>query len=134
MSTCVAASRVAIAVKLAGDTSEALSMSQRILLIQSDAAAAKAIGDALTHCIDQSFRVELVARCSEGLARLDGIEAILVDLNLPDSRGIDTFDRVFSAAPNIPILVLIDPQDESTARLAVQCGAQDYLLKGHLDA
>jgi diguanylate cyclase (GGDEF)-like protein/PAS domain S-box-containing protein len=139
MSTCVAVrwvapSRVAITIKVAGDTSEALSMSQRILLIQSDAAAAKAIGDALTHCIDQSFRVELVGRCSEGLARLDGIEAILVDLNLPDSRGIDTFDRVFSAAPNIPILVLIDPQDESTARLAVQCGAQDYLLKGHLDA
>ena len=109
-------------------------MSQRILLIENDAAAAKAIGDALTCCSDQSFQVELVRRCSEGLERLDGIEAILVDLNLPDSRGIDTFDRLFSAAPNIPILVLIDPQDESTARLAVQCGAQDYLLKGHLDA
>jgi diguanylate cyclase (GGDEF)-like protein/PAS domain S-box-containing protein len=109
-------------------------MSQRILLIENDAAAAKAIGDALTCCSDQSFQVELVRRCSEGLERLDGIEAILVDLNLPDSRGIETFDRLFRAAPNIPILVLIDPQDESTARLAVQCGAQDYLLKGHLDA
>jgi diguanylate cyclase (GGDEF)-like protein/PAS domain S-box-containing protein len=109
-------------------------MSLRILLIENDAAAAKAIGDALTCCSDQSFQVDLVRRCSEGLERLDGIEAILVDLNLPDSRGIDTFDRLFSAAPNIPILVLIDPQDESTARLAVQCGAQDYLLKGHLDA
>jgi diguanylate cyclase (GGDEF)-like protein/PAS domain S-box-containing protein len=130
----VAPRRVAITINVAGNASEALSMSQRILLIENDAAAAKAIGDALTCCSDQSFQVELVRRCSEGLERLDGIEAILVDLNLPDSRGIETFDRLFRAAPNIPILVLIDPQDESTARLAVQCGAQDYLLKGHLDA
>ena len=86
------------------------------------------------HCSDESFQVEWVRRCSEGLERLDGIEAILVDLYLPDSRGIDTFDRLFRAAPKIPILVLIDPQDEETAKLAVQCGAQDYLFKGRLDA
>ena len=40
---------------------------------------------------------------------------------------------MFRAAPNIPILVLIDPQHEETARLAVQCGAQDYLFKDRLD-
>jgi diguanylate cyclase (GGDEF)-like protein/PAS domain S-box-containing protein len=109
-------------------------MSQRILLIQSDAAAAKAIVDALSHCSDESFQVEWVRRCSEGLERLDGIEAILVDLYLPDSHGIETFDCLFRAAPNIPILLLIDPQHEETARLAVQCGAQDYLFKDRLDA
>ena len=109
-------------------------MSQRILLIQNDAAAAKAILDALTHSTDESFQVEWVRRCSEALERLDGIAAILVDLYLPDSRGIETFDRLFRAAPKIPILVLIDPQDEETAKLAVQCGAQDYLFKARLDA
>src|ERR1700730_11157213 len=109
-------------------------MSQRILLIQNDAAAAKAIVDALSHCSDESFQVEWVRRCSEGLERLDGIEAILVDLYLPDSGGIETFDCLFRAAPNIPILLLIDPQHEETARLAVQCGAQDYLFKDRLDA
>ena len=109
-------------------------MSQRILVIQNDAAAAKAIVEALSHCSDESFQVEWVRRCSEGLERLDGVEAILVDLYLPDSRGMDTFERLFGAAPQIPILVLIDPQDESTAKLAVQCGAQDYLLKDRLDA
>ncbi len=109
-------------------------MSHRILLIQNDTAAAKAIVDALSHCNDESFQVEWVRRCSEGLERLDGIEAILVDLYLPDSGGIETFDCLFRAAPNIPILLLIDPQHEETARLAVQCGAQDYLFKGRLDA
>jgi diguanylate cyclase (GGDEF)-like protein/PAS domain S-box-containing protein len=109
-------------------------MSQRVLLIQSDAAAAKTIVGALSHRSDQPFHVEWVRRCSEGLKRLDSMEAILLDLYLPDSQGIETFDRLFRAAPNIPILLLIDPQHEKTAKLAVQCGAQDYLFKDRLDA
>jgi diguanylate cyclase (GGDEF)-like protein/PAS domain S-box-containing protein len=109
-------------------------MPQRILLVEHEAADATVILDALNHAPDASFEVEWVRRCSEGLARLDGIEAILVDLYLPDSRGIATFDCLFRAAPNIPILLLIDPQHEETARLAVQCGAQDYLFKDRLDA
>ncbi len=58
---------------------------------------------------------------------------MLVDLFLPDSQGIDTFDRLFRAAPQIPILVLSAPEDEELAKLAVQRGAQDYLLKTRLD-
>jgi diguanylate cyclase (GGDEF)-like protein/PAS domain S-box-containing protein len=109
-------------------------MPQRILLVEHEAADATVILDALNHAPDASFEVEWVRRCSEGLARLDGIDAILLDLYLPDSRGIATFDCLFRAAPNIPILLLIDPQHEETARLAVQCGAQDYLFKDRLDA
>ncbi len=109
-------------------------MPQRILLVEHEAADATVILEALNHAPDASFEVEWVRRCSEGLARLDGIDAILVDLYLPDSRGIATFDGIFRAAPNIPILLLIDPQHEETAKLAVQCGAQDYLLKDRLDA
>jgi diguanylate cyclase (GGDEF)-like protein/PAS domain S-box-containing protein len=109
-------------------------MPQRILLIQHDAVAATTVLDALSHSADASFQVEWVRRCSEGLESLDGIEAILVDPYLPDSRGITTFDCLIRAAPNIPILLLVDPQHEETAKLAVQCGAQDYLLKDRLDA
>jgi diguanylate cyclase (GGDEF)-like protein/PAS domain S-box-containing protein len=82
---------------------------------------------------DESFQVDWVRSCSDGLEKLEGTEAILLDLFLPDSRGIDTFDRLFRAAPQIPILVLIDPQNEKTAKLAVQSGAQDYLFKTRLD-
>ncbi len=57
----------------------------------------------------------------------------MVDLFLPDCHGIETFDRIFHAAPQIPILILSAAQDEEVARLAVQHGAQDYLLKSHLD-
>ena len=117
-------------------------MPQNVLLIQEDPSDAKAVREALIHSTDGSFQVEWVKRCSEGLERLagdatqstNGIAAILVDLFLPDSQGIETFDRLFRAAPQIPILVLSASQDEDLATLAVQRGAQDYLLKGRLDA
>ncbi len=108
-------------------------MTHRVLLIENDVATAVAILGVLTQAWDESFEVEWVRRCSEGLARLDGIVAIVVDLDQPDNRGLDTFDTLFHAAPRIPILVLIDPQDEKTGKLAVHRGAQDYLLKAHLE-
>jgi diguanylate cyclase (GGDEF)-like protein/PAS domain S-box-containing protein len=110
------------------------SLFKSILLIQDDAPNAQAIAEALNNSSDVSFQVNWVRNCSEGLERLAGTAAILVDLFLPDSRGMETFDRLFGAAPQIPILILVDPQDEETAKLAVQRGAQDYLLKGHLDS
>lgn len=90
--------------------------------------------EALRHSSEWSFQVEWVKRSAEGLEKLDGIEAILVDLYLPDSRGLITFDSFFRAAPQIPIFVLVDPPDEAVARRAVQCGAQNYLFKTRLDA
>jgi diguanylate cyclase (GGDEF)-like protein/PAS domain S-box-containing protein len=109
-------------------------MSLRILLIQDNAATAKVVIDALSHSTDERFHVEWVRSCSEGLDKLDGTAAILVDLYLPDSRGIETFDRLFLAAPKIPVLILIESQHEETAKLAVQCGAQDYVFTPRLDA
>jgi diguanylate cyclase (GGDEF)-like protein/PAS domain S-box-containing protein len=107
---------------------------KKILLIQDDVPRAQAIVAALNNCGDLSFQVEWVRRCSEGLNRLAGAAAILVDLFLPDSRGIETFDRLFQAAPCTPILILTDAGDETTAKLAVQRGAQDYLFKDRLDS
>ena len=117
-------------------------MSQNILLIQDDPADARAVCEALSNSGHASFQVEWVRCCSAGLERLatdrkqltDGIAAVLIDLFLPDSHGIETFDRLFRAAPQIPILVLCASQDEDIAKLAVQHGAQDYLLKARLDS
>jgi diguanylate cyclase (GGDEF)-like protein/PAS domain S-box-containing protein len=109
-----------------------------ILLIQDDPTDTNAVRAAL----NGSFQIEWVRSCSAGLERLAQarkqrtvpIGAMLVDLMLPDCQGIETFDRLFLAAPQIPILVLSGAQDEAVAKLAVQHGAQDYLLKNHLDA
>jgi diguanylate cyclase (GGDEF)-like protein/PAS domain S-box-containing protein len=117
---------------------------QNILLIQADPTAAKAIQKALHHSDDGPFQVDWVRTHAEGLERLTrlgkqrgnaphGIAAVLVDLFLPDSEGIETFDSLFGVAPQIPILVLVAPGGEAIAKLAVQRGAQDYLLKDRLD-
>jgi diguanylate cyclase (GGDEF)-like protein/PAS domain S-box-containing protein len=109
-------------------------MSKRILLVQNDWGAAKAVVGALIQSSDATYQVEWVGSCSEALERLDGVAALLVDLDLPDSHGIDTFERLFRAAPRIPILILVNSQNEETAKLAVQRGAQDYLFTSQLDA
>ena len=120
-------------------------MCQNILLIQDDLSYAAAIREALIHSGNGSFQVEWVRHCIEGIERLAkagkqekhrpaGISAVLADLYLADSHGIGTFDRLFRAAPQIPILVLSRSQDEDTAKLAVEHGAQDYLLKPNFDA
>jgi diguanylate cyclase (GGDEF)-like protein/PAS domain S-box-containing protein len=109
-----------------------------ILLIQDDPTDNNAVRTAL----NGSFQIDWVRSCSAGLERLAQarkqrtvpIGAMLVDLMLPDCQGIETFDRLFLAAPQIPIMVLSGAQDEALAKLAVQHGAQDYLLKNHLDA
>lgn len=58
--------------------------------------------------------------------------AILLDLTLPDSRGIDTFYQMHLQAPQIPIVVLTGLDDEALGNKAVQAGAQDFLVKGQI--
>jgi diguanylate cyclase (GGDEF)-like protein/PAS domain S-box-containing protein len=105
-----------------------------MLLIQDDADCAKSVRDALINSRDPSYRVEWVQTCVAGLERLarGGIAAVLIDLSLPDIGGIGAFDRLFAAAPQIPMLILTSSKDEEAAKLAVQHGAQDYFLKDSL--
>jgi diguanylate cyclase (GGDEF)-like protein/PAS domain S-box-containing protein len=119
-------------------------MSRRVLLIDDKLSDRAAILDVLGHTDGTPFPLERVSLLAEGLERLskdrtkhttasDRIAAIIVDLFLPDSNGIETFDQLFQATPNIPILVIATLHDEHIAKLAVRHGAQDYLLKQRLD-
>jgi diguanylate cyclase (GGDEF)-like protein/PAS domain S-box-containing protein len=109
--------------------------SPKILLIENDPVAANEIRAALAAPGTGSFDVEWVRQLSEGLERLSkkGIAAVLLALSLPDSQGIETFDKLFAAAPDVPILILGGDVPETLAKEAVGRGAQDYLLPGHLD-
>jgi diguanylate cyclase (GGDEF)-like protein/PAS domain S-box-containing protein len=84
---------------------------------------------------EERFEVEWVTELSRGIERLcdGGVGAAVLDLNLPDSKGVETFDQLFQAAPGVPILILSDADTEGEARQAVQRGAQDYLLKEQAD-
>jgi len=94
------------------------------------------VREALADAPDGSFIVECATRLSEGLERLsgNGIAAVLLDLCLPDSQGLASFEQVWRAAPHIPILIIALPDDQDVARQAVKGGAQDYLQKTHLNS
>jgi diguanylate cyclase (GGDEF)-like protein/PAS domain S-box-containing protein len=111
-------------------------VSPNVLLIDNDPAAAGQIGAALGAAGAGAFEVEWVRALSEGLERLSqkGIDAVLLDLSLADSQGLETFDKLFTAAPDVPILILGGDVQEALAKEAVSRGAQDYLLPGHLDS
>ena len=75
-----------------------------ILLIENDPAAADKIRTALAAAGGGSFDVEWVRQLSEGLERLSkgGIDAVLLELSLPDSHGIETFDKLFARRARCP--------------------------------
>ncbi|HEY3116609.1 MAG TPA: hybrid sensor histidine kinase/response regulator [Chloroflexota bacterium] len=84
----------------------------------------------------RSVQTEAADRLSTGLQRLEQerFDAVLLDLSLPDAEGLQCVLRVAESAPNVPIVVLSGRDDFEIARHAVHEGAQDYLLKGHVDA
>ncbi|MHB1942428.1 MAG: putative bifunctional diguanylate cyclase/phosphodiesterase [Acidiferrobacteraceae bacterium] len=106
-----------------------------VLLVERDPDTANLIEKALVDARDGPFSIEWVATLSDGLKRLtEGkIKAILLNLFLPDSQGIETLDKLYATARQIPILILSDLNQEDIAQQAIQRGAQDYFLKGHID-
>src|SRR6202163_1199629 len=106
-----------------------------VLLIASDADAAARVFGELGSVTEERVEAERVTELCRGIERLcdGGVGAAVLDLNLPDSKGVETFDKLFQAAPDVPILILSDADTEGEARLAVERGAQDYLLKEQAD-
>lgn len=82
------------------------------------------------------LRVECVSRLSEALEFLakETPSLVLLDLDLPDSRGADTFRKVREVAPNVPVVVLSGQDDEGMAVKALHQGVQDYLVKGDISS
>lgn len=68
------------------------------------------------------------------LLRREVFDAVLLDLNLPDSLGLVTLERALTAAGQLPVIVLTGLEDEALGSEAVRKGAQDYLVKGQIGA
>jgi two-component system, cell cycle sensor histidine kinase and response regulator CckA len=81
-------------------------------------------------------RVDWLSRLDEVLDRVgrEPFDVLLLDLGLPDSQGLETFDRVNRQAPMMPIIIFSGAIDEQLALEAVAHGAQDYLVKGQIDS
>jgi len=107
----------------------------RILLVEDNPGDAfllrKTLRDAgslafeLEHAEDLESALELLQRGS--------FDVVLLDLSLPDSEGLETFERVYTQAPGVPVLALTGMADEALAMRTVHAGAQDYLMKSDLN-
>lgn len=105
-----------------------------VLLIEDNPGDIRLIREMLSEEKDIVFNVESADCLSTGLARLaaGGIDIVMLDLGLPDSSGLNTFNRVYAQTPETPIVVLTGLGDADIATRAVQAGAQDYLMKNEL--
>jgi two-component system, cell cycle response regulator len=94
-----------------------------------------ALMQVMLHKSGCNVKIETAERLSTGLERIgrDGLDIIILDMNLADSLGIDTLTKVLDKTTSVPIIVFTGLVDEAVAMEAVRHGAQDYLVKGEID-
>jgi signal transduction histidine kinase len=106
-----------------------------ILLVEDNPGDRRLIREMLAEAGGVKFNLECAERLQAALEYLGGkkVEAVLLDLGLPDSQGLETLRKIYSQAPGVPIVVLTGLNDELVGAQAVNNGAQDYLIKGQVD-
>lgn len=106
----------------------------RILLFEFCEADADLVAEYLDR-IDLNFNISMVKRLADGIHLLDQnrFDVILLDLSLPDSRGIDSLRSVMKVASEAVIIVLTGADEEELSLEALQVGALDYLYKDRLN-
>lgn len=104
----------------------------QVLLIEDNPADALMLREAVRVDVLSSFEFTVAESLTSGLEILRDkqFDVILLDLGLPDSQGLKSFETVHSAFPEKPVVVLSGSADQRLALEAVQSGAQDYLVKG----
>jgi signal transduction histidine kinase/DNA-binding response OmpR family regulator len=104
----------------------------RVLLVEDDPGDARLIQAMLPATDAVKFEFTRTASLSEAIASLNHAPAdiVLLDLDLPDSSGLDTVDSLSKVAPDVPLVVLTGYADENTKVAAVLNGVQDFLIKG----
>jgi diguanylate cyclase (GGDEF)-like protein len=112
-------------------------LSINVLLIEDNPGDARLIELMLNRARGMAFQLTWLDTLTAGLQYLDTHEPdiVLLDLGLPESRGLETLHRLLAHAPKAPTLVVLSGlDDEDIAFQAVQSGAQDYLIKGRVDS
>ena len=108
----------------------------KLLLIEDNPGDVRLIQELLSASDERHYLVEdvgaLDAACS--LMCSQSFDAILLDLALPDSEGIETLREVRESCPQVPVVVLTNGSSRDDALAMLQAGAQDYLLKGDFNS
>ena len=113
---------------MAGDT-------LRVLLVEDNPGDAKLVSLMLADCAEPAFRLAHAATLGEALNVLDRehFDLILLDLNLPDSSGLQGLGMLTGRVPGIPVVVLTGLDDEHLGTEALRHHAGDFLVKGRID-
>ncbi|NPV14898.1 hybrid sensor histidine kinase/response regulator [candidate division WOR-3 bacterium] len=108
----------------------------RILLVEDNPGDARLVKETIAEADGGRFEITHLVRCEEATQRLkeESFDVVLLDLSLPDSKGLETVARVNTVAPQVPIVIMTGLDDEEMAVAVAKMGAQDYLVKGHIDS
>lgn len=106
----------------------------RVLIVEDNPADARLVQEYLSENGSHP-EIRTASRLTDALEIAGGaaLDAILLDLSLPDAHGVEAVRRMQAAAPRVPIVILSGLEDEALAAEAVAAGAQDYLMKSHVD-
>ncbi len=106
-----------------------------VLLIEDNPTDALAI-KIMLESAELPFALETANKLTTGMEILTekDIDIILLDLGLPDTKGLKTFDKLQVGSPDVPIVIYTGLEDEELAIKALKKGAQDYLVKGKIDS
>ncbi|MEI6444467.1 MAG: hybrid sensor histidine kinase/response regulator [Nostocales cyanobacterium ELA583] len=107
----------------------------KILLIEDNLAEARLLQEFIKLTKSQNFSLVHVQRLQEAINQLNSekYDIILLDLTLPDSQGLASIPQLLKQNPTNPIIVITNTNDEELAIEAVRQGAQDYLVKRHIN-
>jgi diguanylate cyclase (GGDEF)-like protein len=102
-----------------------------VLLVEDNPGDARIVREALASSTRIPFQIEWVDRLGAGLERLAerAYHALVLDLTLPDGRGLEAFSRVRARFPDLAVVVLTGMDDETLGARAVEQGAMDYIVK-----
>lgn len=104
----------------------------RVLVIEDNQHDFVMVRESLRQAAPGQFELVAANRLSEGVTHLqeNSFAAVLLDLSLPDSEGIDTFTTLWRHAPEVPVVILSGNPSDQVAQKAIELGAQDYVIKG----
>lgn len=106
----------------------------RVLLVEDNPGDARLVQEMLREAAG-NFRINVAEKLGTGLKFLasQDVDAVLLDLGLPDSRGLETLAKMRTQFSHLPVVIMTSIDDEALGIQAVQLGAQDYLVKGQVD-
>ena len=108
----------------------------KLLLIEADAAETRSLSHLLAPGLPAGSSVLAAGSLRDGLALLASaeIDAVLLNLELPDSQGLATLEQIREPARRVAVIVLTDRADESLVARTFECGVQEYLVRGEVNA